>query len=137
MASIAKVNMEDMANELSDWIGVSVDNQTVFVSKEFVSIAYELEQAYSTTQLKQQEAKKKKDKEAKLRSSMVTYAKKYLGNRYVYGGTSLTKGTDCSGFTMRIYEHFGYGIHRQLTHQRLLFLRQSLGIYSSMEVEGL
>lgn len=117
MASIAKVNMEDMANELSDWIGVSVDNQTVFVSKEFVSIAYELEQAYSTTQLKQQETKKKKDKEAKLRSSMVTYAKKYLGNRYVYGGTSLTKGTDCSGFTMRIYEHFGYGIPRTSSSQ--------------------
>ena len=34
-------------------------------------------------------------------------AKQFLGNPYVYGGTSLTNGADCSGFTMRIFEHFG------------------------------
>lgn len=47
-----------------------------------------------------------------LRSQMVEYAKQFLGNPYVYGGTSLTNGTDCSGFTMRIYEHFGITIPR-------------------------
>ena len=47
-----------------------------------------------------------------LRAQMVEYAKQFLGNPYVYGGTSLTNGTDCSGFTMRIYEHFGYKIPR-------------------------
>ena len=47
-----------------------------------------------------------------LRAEMVAYAKQFLGNPYVYGGTSLTNGTDCSGFTMRIYEHFGYSIPR-------------------------
>ena len=47
-----------------------------------------------------------------LRAEMVAYAKQFLGNPYVYGGTSLTNGTDCSGFTMRIYEHFGYKIPR-------------------------
>lgn len=36
----------------------------------------------------------------------------FLGNRYVWGGTSLTNGTDCSGFVMRIYEHFGYYLPR-------------------------
>ena len=41
------------------------------------------------------------------RTAIVAYAKQFLGNPYVYGGTSLTDGTDCSGFTMRIYEHFG------------------------------
>ncbi len=41
------------------------------------------------------------------RTAMVAYAKQFLGNPYVYGGTSLTEGADCSGFTMRIYEHFG------------------------------
>ena len=54
----------------------------------------------------------KKEKETALRKDMVSYAKKFLGNRYVYGGTSLTKGTDCSGFTMRIYQKFGYKIPR-------------------------
>ena len=41
------------------------------------------------------------------RTAIVAYAKQFLGNPYVYGGTSLTDGADCSGFTMRIYEHFG------------------------------
>ncbi len=49
---------------------------------------------------------------SELRANMIAYAKQFLGNPYVYGGTSLTNGTDCSGFTMRIYEHFGYKIPR-------------------------
>ncbi len=52
-----------------------------------------------------------------LRAEMVDYAKQFLGNPYVYGGTSLTNGTDCSGFTMRIYEHFGYSIPRTAQEQ--------------------
>lgn len=44
---------------------------------------------------------------AATRNAIVAYAKQFLGNPYVYGGTSLTEGADCSGFTMRIYEHFG------------------------------
>jgi len=46
------------------------------------------------------------------RTAIVAYAKQFLGNPYVYGGTSLTDGTDCSGFTMRIYEHFGINTGR-------------------------
>lgn len=49
---------------------------------------------------------------------VIAYAKKFLGNRYVYGGTSLTNGTDCSGFTMRVYQHFGYRIPRTSASQR-------------------
>ncbi len=49
---------------------------------------------------------------------VIAYAKKFLGNRYVYGGTSLTNGTDCSGFTMRVYQHFGYNIPRTSASQR-------------------
>lgn len=50
--------------------------------------------------------------------SVVEYAKQFLGNRYVYGGTSLTKGTDCSGFTMGVYRHFGYSLPRSSYAQR-------------------
>lgn len=46
------------------------------------------------------------------RTAMVAYAKQFLGGKYVYGGTSLTDGVDCSGFVMRIYEYFGYDIGR-------------------------
>lgn len=41
------------------------------------------------------------------RTAVVAYAKQFLGNPYVYGGTSLTNGTDCSGFTQGVYAHFG------------------------------
>ena len=41
---------------------------------------------------------------------VAAYALKYVGNPYVYGGCSLTKGTDCSGFVMLIYKHFGVNL---------------------------
>ena len=40
------------------------------------------------------------------------YALQFVGNPYVYGGTSLTGGTDCSGFTQSIYRNYGYSIAR-------------------------
>lgn len=43
---------------------------------------------------------------------VIGYALKYVGNKYRYGGTSLTKGADCSGFTLAVYKKFGY----KLTH---------------------
>ncbi len=43
---------------------------------------------------------------------IVNYALQFVGNPYVYGGTSLTNGADCSGFVMRIYADFGYSIPR-------------------------
>lgn len=52
-----------------------------------------------------------------IRKKIVKYAKKFLGNPYVYGGTSLTNGTDCSGFTMSIYKHFGITIPRTAAAQ--------------------
>ncbi len=119
-ATIKGVNRDDMANELTDWLCVSVDDEKVFVAKEFVSIAYDLKRAYSTTNTKQTSSsttEKESDQKESIRSSMVAFAKQYLGNRYVYGGTSLTNGTDCSGFTMRIYEHFGYSIPRTSSAQ--------------------
>lgn len=44
--------------------------------------------------------------------SVVEYAKQFLGNPYVYGGTSLTRGTDCSGFVRGVYAHFGISLPR-------------------------
>lgn len=45
-------------------------------------------------------------------SEVVEYAKKFVGNPYVYGGTSLTKGADCSGFVYSVYKHFGVNLPR-------------------------
>lgn len=47
-----------------------------------------------------------------LRNEIVAYSKQFVGNPYVYGGTSLTNGADCSGFTMKIYENFDITIPR-------------------------
>ena len=43
-------------------------------------------------------------------SAVASYALQFVGNPYVWGGTSLTNGADCSGFTMSVYAHFGKGL---------------------------
>jgi cell wall-associated NlpC family hydrolase len=43
-------------------------------------------------------------------SSIVSYAAQFVGNRYVYGGTSLTNGCDCSGFVMSVFAQFGVSL---------------------------
>lgn len=43
-------------------------------------------------------------------SAIASYAQKFVGNSYRYGGSSLTNGTDCSGFTMSVYLQFGYSL---------------------------
>ena len=50
--------------------------------------------------------------------AVVEYAKQFLGNPYVYGGTSLTNGTDCSGFVRAIYAHFGISMPRSSYYMR-------------------
>ena len=49
---------------------------------------------------------------------IANYACKFIGNPYVAGGTSLTDGADCSGFTMSVYQAFGYSLPRSSTAQR-------------------
>ena len=49
--------------------------------------------------------------------SIASYALQFVGNPYVYGGTSLTNGTDCSGFTMSVFRHFGISLPRTSSSQ--------------------
>ena len=53
-----------------------------------------------------------------LGKNIAKYGCQFIGNPYVYGGTSLTQGADCSGFTYRIYADFGYSIPRTSSAQR-------------------
>lgn len=53
-----------------------------------------------------------------LGKQIARYGCQYIGNPYVLGGTSLTNGADCSGFTYRIYANFGYTIPRTSYQQR-------------------
>ena len=50
--------------------------------------------------------------------SVVDYAYQFLGNPYVWGGTSLTNGADCSGFVQSVYAHFGISLPRTSYEQR-------------------
>ena len=52
-----------------------------------------------------------------LRYGIANFAKQFIGNPYVYGGTSLTNGADCSGFTLSLYANYGYSLPRIATTQ--------------------
>ena len=52
-----------------------------------------------------------------LRIQIANFARQFIGNPYVYGGTSLTNGADCSGFTMSLYANYGYSLPRVAADQ--------------------
>lgn len=54
---------------------------------------------------------------SELGKQIARFACQYVGNPYVYGGTSLTNGADCSGFTYSVYMNFGYSLPRTSTQQ--------------------
>lgn len=111
---LAEVNQEEILVTLKDWVCVTIDNEKVFVAKDYIDVNYTLERAVFIEEL----AEDGSSGVSSLRAQMVQYAKQFLGNKYVYGGTSLTNGIDCSAFMMRIYQHFGYtGIPRNSAAQ--------------------
>ena len=72
-------------------------------------------------------SEEKAPSDGSLGSSIASYALKFVGNPYVYGGTSLTNGADCSGFTMSVHKHFGINIPRNSTAQSYGGKRISIG----------
>lgn len=50
--------------------------------------------------------------------AVADYGLQFVGNPYVFGGTSLTNGADCSGFVQSVYRHFGYSLPRSSSEQR-------------------
>lgn len=60
------------------------------------------------------------DNETEIRKSMVNYAMQFLGRPYVYGGTSLVTGIDCSAFMQNIYRNFGISIPRTSRQQAVI-----------------
>lgn len=50
-------------------------------------------------------------------NDIADYALQFVGNAYLYGGTNLTEGTDCSGFTQSVYSNFGIDIPRNSSSQ--------------------
>lgn len=99
--------------ETKDWVKVKTkDGETGYVAKEYVNTTVRFKHAVSL------KAEKKADTGSSSSTASTStgapavarYALQFVGNPYVWGGSSLTGGADCSGFTMRVYGKFGYGL---------------------------
>lgn len=99
--TIAEGEELQVLEDMGDWVKVDIDGDTCYVASEFVTLSEELPKAMTLTEMRYGEGV------SNVRVDMIQYACQFVGNRYVWGGTSLTNGVDCSGFTMRIYEKYG------------------------------
>lgn len=84
-----------------DWVKVFLDDDEVFVSAEYVEVSAELGTAVTMSELLYGQGI------SDVRVDICQYAKEFIGNPYVWGGTSLTKGADCSGFVMSVFKKYG------------------------------
>lgn len=89
-----------------DWVKVFLDDDEVFVSAEYVEVSAELGTAVTMSELLYGQGI------SDVRVDICQYAKEFIGNPYVWGGTSLTKGTDCSGFVMSVFQKYGVKLPR-------------------------
>ena len=88
------------------WVKVRVNGENGYVSADYVELSSTFQKAVS----KEEEQKKAEKKQQSRGSAVVSYASQFVGNPYVWGGTSLTNGADCSGFVMSVYAHFGVSL---------------------------
>ena len=70
------------------------------------------ERAKKIAAMVEESNRKVEQKRVAERKSLVNFALQFEGNPYVYGGTSLTNGADCSGFVMSVFKEFGYDLPR-------------------------
>lgn len=89
--------LEVVDEQTEGWVKIKTSDEEGFVSAEYVSV-------YDTYQYAE------KPEQASGSNSVASYALQFVGNPYVWGGTSLTNGADCSGFVMSVYAHFGISL---------------------------
>ena len=75
-------------------------------------IAQERLEAEAAARKAEEERKAAEAARLEMRQGIVDFALQFVGNPYVYGGTSLTNGADCSGFVMSVFAEFGYELPR-------------------------
>lgn len=103
------VTTED--SDYSDWVKVAIDSDdastdTAYVAKEYVEIRFKLIRAVDIQEINFGTGV------SSTRVKLVNLAKNHLGERYVWGGTRLGVGVDCSGFTQAVYRKLGISISR-------------------------
>ena len=92
------------------WVGIRFGNtaETAYVCADYVETRVGLDSVVEFSGVSSDMT----------RNAIVDYALQFLGNPYVWGGTSLTNGCDCSGFTMGVLGHFGYSLSHSSACQR-------------------
>ena len=93
------------------WVKIEIDEDQGYVNTQYVDISEELDKAMTLTELRYGEGV------SDVRVSLVNYAMQFIGNPYVWGGTSLTKGADCSGYVQSIFRKYGYSLPRTSREQ--------------------
>lgn len=91
----------EVRSVLDGWVEIDLDGEAAYVAAEFVTVAERLPTAITMSELLYGEGV------SDVRVDICQYAKQFVGNPYVWGGTSLTRGADCSGFVLSLYAKYG------------------------------
>lgn len=101
MTQILQGEELEYVETLDGWYKVYVDSEEGYVSAEFAHVEENLDTAVTMTELLYGMGV------SDVRVELCEYAKQFVGNPYVWGGTSLTKGADCSGFVLSVFKKYG------------------------------
>ena len=110
----------EVVEQLDGWVKIMLDDEEAYVSSDYVDIAKKLDRAVTQTELIYGKGV------SDVRVDLVNYAKQFLGNPYVWGGTSLTNGADCSGFVQSIFKKYGVSLPRTSSAQSAVGSKVSL-----------
>lgn len=101
----------DVLEELDEWVKIDLDGEEGYLFKEYVEVGSQLDEALTITEVRYGAGV------SDVRISLCEFAKQFVGNRYVWGGTSLTKGADCSGFVLSVFRNYGMSLPRTSREQ--------------------
>lgn len=94
----------DVLEELDEWVKIDLDGEECYLYKEYVDIGAKLDEALTISEVRYGAGV------SDVRIAISEFAKQYIGNPYVWGGTSLTRGADCSGFVLSVFGNYGIGL---------------------------
>lgn len=94
----------EFVEALDGWVKVAIDSDEGYVSADYVEVKDVLPRALTMTEARYGVGV------SDVRLDLVEYACQFVGNPYVWGGTSLTKGADCSGFVLSVFKNYGYSL---------------------------
>ncbi len=89
---------------LDGWVKINVDSDEGYVSADYVEVSVELKKAMTMTEVRYGQGV------SDVRVSLVQFATQFIGKPYVWGGTSLTRGADCSGFVLSVFANYGISL---------------------------